>query len=228
MQNTNSTDTHDKYVKSHLLSGKAKVIADVIERRMIIGEYKAGEKVSLDALTKQFDASRQPVAAAANYLGSIGFIEIIPQVGCKVVSLSWQEVGDFYRMYGKIEAAIAGLAAERYQNDDGQRLIDLAKNIASMPFQTSEHRLTYSDKAITFLELFGKMSKSPRMVYRVNGLRQIARFYLLQRNQVDTPSQMVKDHLNLLRSKLAAAIKARKAKQAERLAEAYILAHTTP
>lgn len=218
--------SHEAYVKTHILSGKAKGIADVIERRMIVGEYTAGEKISLEALTKQFDASRQPVAAAANYLGSIGFLEIIPQVGCKVVSLSSQEVEDFYRMYGKVESAIAGLAAERYQSDDGERLIDITESIAAMPCKTSEDRLAYSDNAMEFLELFGEMSKSPRMLYRVKGLRQIARFYLLQMNEDDKPSWEAKDHLNLLRSQLATAIAARQAKHAEHLAEAYILAHT--
>lgn len=211
-----------KSISTSELSGKAGKIANVIESRLIAGDYRFGEKLSIYALAEQFEASRQPVAAAVTYLSGIGYLEIIPQVGCRVVSPSAEEVLDFYRMYSKVEAVIAGLAAERHRGDEAEQLIALGQSIAASPFFTQEDRRRYGDSVTEFHKIYGRMAYSPNMLRRIAGLRRISRFYLWQGKSVNTPDPVTTERINVTRNQLAAAIAARDVAQAERLAEEHI------
>src|SRR3546814_3026362 len=66
-------------------SGKAGQIAVELERRLLLGEYRFGQALSSVQLAKQFDASRQPVSVAISHLRSSGYVEVIPQVGCREI-----------------------------------------------------------------------------------------------------------------------------------------------
>ena len=67
------------------MSSKAAHITE-LEERLVRGTYRFGEALSIYTLAEQFGASRQPVASAVLYLRSVGYLEIIPQVGCRVVA----------------------------------------------------------------------------------------------------------------------------------------------
>ena len=112
-------------------SGKAGRIAAEMERRLMLGEYHFGEPLSATQLARQFDASRQPVFAAIAHLRSSGYVEVIPQVGCRVVSPSPVEIGDFFVALGKIEGAAASFAARRYElGDEAEALLAIGAGAA--------------------------------------------------------------------------------------------------
>jgi len=77
-----------------VLSGKAGLILKNLERRFISGKYRFGELLSITGLAEEFDASRQPVNTAINHLRSMGYVTVVPQVGCKVVSPGNQEIAE--------------------------------------------------------------------------------------------------------------------------------------
>ena len=207
------------------LAGKAGEIAAVLEDRLIAGQYRFGETLSIYALAEQFDASRQPVAAAVIYLRSIGYLEVIPQVGCRVVSPSVQEVIDFFRMYAKVEAVVSGLAAERHEKDEGDRLVELAEQIAASPFKTAEERWNYTVGVTEFHKLASLMARSQTMVERISGLRRISRFYLWQGQSGHEPKPALTDYMNRSRIEVAKAVAARDVDTAERLTETHIRTH---
>lgn len=97
-----------------ILTGKSGLILDELENRFVSGKYQFGEVLSINSLAEEFDASRQPVSTAVSHLRSLGYVNIVPQVGCKVVSPRKQEIADFFYTLGKAESAIAGLAAARW------------------------------------------------------------------------------------------------------------------
>ena len=57
--------------------------------------------------------SRAPVSDAIRRLAVEGLLEILPQVGCRVVLPVPAEVKDLYEVFGATEGVIARLAAER-------------------------------------------------------------------------------------------------------------------
>jgi DNA-binding GntR family transcriptional regulator len=50
---------------------------------------------------------------ALRRLSSEGLVEIIPQVGCRVPVYSGADVSDFFAIFGGMEGAVAGVAAQR-------------------------------------------------------------------------------------------------------------------
>ena len=94
----------------------------LIKERLLDGVYPAGERISLESLRSEFGVSKQPIMDAMRRLESDGLVEILPQVGCRVPSYGPVEVADFYAMFGGMEGAIAGIAAQRWT---GQQLTEL-------------------------------------------------------------------------------------------------------
>lgn len=210
-------------VRANDLSGKAGEIAAVLEERLITGVYRFGETLSMYALAAQFEASRQPVAAAVLYLRSVGYLEVIPQVGCRVVAPSAAEVHDFYVLFARTEGAIARFAAERHSGTEGKDLVAMAKELAENPFKTSYDRRAMADGISHFHEKISAMARSRLLVERISNLRRIFRFYLCQSRSRPVPSSGGPLRLNSLRRELARGIDARKAAAVDALVDDYIV-----
>lgn len=205
------------------LAGKAGEVATQLEERLVRGHYRFGQTLSIYALAEEFGASRQPVASAVLYLRSVGYLEIIPQVGCRVVSPSVQDVQDFYVMFSRTESLIARFAAERYQAHEADELVTMASELAQNPFQTSAHRRAMADGIAHFHDVISALSRSQLLVDRISNLRRIFRFYLSQQRQRPDPVSGPPERMNRLRMELARAISARQPADAERATEDYIL-----
>jgi DNA-binding GntR family transcriptional regulator len=91
----------------------APVVYDLLKERLLEGEFQAGERLSVEALRAEFGVSKQPVMEALRRLSSEGLVEIIPQVGCRVPVYSGADVTDFFAIFGGMEGAVAGVAAQR-------------------------------------------------------------------------------------------------------------------
>lgn len=210
-------------VRGNDLSGKAGEIATVLEERLITGEYQFGQSLSIYTLATQFAASRQPVAAAVLYLRSVGYLEVIPQVGCRVVSPPPEEVLDFYALFARTEGLIARLAAERQADGEAQSLLAMATEMAGNPFRTPYERRAMADGISLFHDKISAMARSPLLVERISNLRRIFRFYLCQSRPRPHQPGGPPSHLNQLRIELAQAIAARRADAVDALVNAYVL-----
>ena len=96
-------------------SGKrlAPVVYEMLKERLLEGTYQAGERLSVETLKTEFEVSKQPVMEALHRLAADGLVEIVPQVGCRVVRYEPQEIADFYAVFAAMEGAVAGVAALR-------------------------------------------------------------------------------------------------------------------
>lgn len=201
-------------------SGKAGEIAAELERRLMVGSYRFGESLSITQLANQFDASRQPVSMAISYLRNMGYVDVIPQVGCRVVSPSTAEIADFFFAMGKIEGAVASFAAARYSGGEAVALQAIAARQPPKALETVAERLTYIRTLNDFHEQIWRMARSPTLENRVGGLRQLSIFYLWQGARTLAPiaaQQLVGE-----RVAIAAAIGARAAARAQTLMESHI------
>lgn len=212
-----------KGVRANDLAGKAGEIAGELEERLVRGHYRFGETLSIYTLAEQFDASRQPVAAAVLYLRSVGYLDIIPQVGCRVVSPTPQEVLDFYVLVSKTEAVISRFAAERHVGHEAQDLLTIAEDLARIPFQSNYDRLAMADGISIFHDRISAMARSQLLVERISNLRRIFRFYLSQGRIRPDPVSGPPVRMNALRIELARSILARNGVEAEQKTDDYIL-----
>jgi DNA-binding GntR family transcriptional regulator len=210
-------------VRPNDLSGKAGEIASVLEERLVRGEYRFGQMLSTYSLAEEFSASRQPVTSAVLYLRTVGYLEVTPQVGCRVVSPSAVEVGDFYVLFSQTEAVIARLAAERHQADEAEELIALADELAANPFASSRDRRAMADGISIFHDQISMMARSPLLVDRISNLRRIFRFYLRQNGVRPDPASGPPHRMNRLRIELAQSVGERSGAKAQQATEDYIL-----
>ncbi|WP_198954380.1 GntR family transcriptional regulator [Kineosporia sp. R_H_3] len=88
-------------------------VYDLLKERLLEGTYSPGQKLRMEELRQEFGVSKQPVMEALRRLSAERLVEIVPQVGCTVMTYSADDVADFYAMFGGFEGAIAAAAAER-------------------------------------------------------------------------------------------------------------------
>ena len=201
-------------------AGKAGEIAAELERRLMIGTYRFGELLSIGQLATQFDASRQPVSMAISHLRGLGFVDVIPQVGCRVVSPSLAEIADFFFVLGKLEGAIASFAAARYQYSEADALVAIAARREPKALTTYDERVDYIHTLNEYLDQVWLMARSTALEQRLARLRQLSIFYLWQGSASLAPvsaKQLIGE-----RREIASAIAARDADAAERLMAAHI------
>ena len=91
----------------------SQVAYDHVKHMLLDGGVPAAGWLPIDEIAAALGASRQPVMDAMKRLVLEGFIEIVPQVGCRVVHPEQREVEDFFRFFAAGEALIAELAAAR-------------------------------------------------------------------------------------------------------------------
>ncbi|ADX75086.1 transcriptional regulator (plasmid) [Pseudarthrobacter phenanthrenivorans Sphe3] len=99
--------------ESQSRSRKRDFVYDAIKRSLIMGEYSLGEELVALKIATTFGTSRQPVMDALRKLQLDGFVEVVPQVGVRVVRPSPAGTVDYYRIFGALEGIAAEMAAER-------------------------------------------------------------------------------------------------------------------
>lgn len=85
------------------------------------GGLNPGDRISSDGVGRRLSISRAPVSDAIRRLTVEGLLEILPQVGCRVVRPVASETRDLYELFGATEGVIARLAAERRSASDAER-----------------------------------------------------------------------------------------------------------
>ncbi|MBM4760957.1 GntR family transcriptional regulator [Bacillus sp. B15-48] len=90
---------------------KSVAVYDELKKELLTGKWKFGEKILVNELIEKFDVSRRPVMDAMKMLQSDGYIEIIPQSGCKVVDYNKKNILDQLLLSSTLESLCAELAA---------------------------------------------------------------------------------------------------------------------
>jgi DNA-binding GntR family transcriptional regulator len=97
-----------------------------IKEALLDGVHPCGARLGVEAIAAELGISRQPVMDAMRRLQTEGFVEVVPQVGCRVVDPDPAEVEDFFRLLAATEGTFAELAARRRTADEAQALVALA------------------------------------------------------------------------------------------------------
>src|SRR4249920_1802129 len=84
-----------------------------LKELLLGGGLEPGDQISSESVGRVLSISRAPVTDAIRRLTVEGLLEILPQVGCRVVRPVPAEVKDLYELFGATEGVIARLAAER-------------------------------------------------------------------------------------------------------------------
>jgi len=102
--------------------------ASYLKGLLLDGGLEPGQPISIAAVTRAMEVSRQPVMDAVRRLEIEGFIQVLPQIGCRVVAPKAEAVGDFFQFFARAEGLVCRLAAERRSEEQAkalQLLVDL-------------------------------------------------------------------------------------------------------
>jgi DNA-binding GntR family transcriptional regulator len=114
----------------------ASVVYDGIKESLLDGDHRAGERLSVDELTRTFGVSKQPVMDALRRLAIDGLVEIIPQVGVEVARYTPEEIDDFFELFASVESTAAGLAATRRSTTQLEDLDAIGARIEALTHHT--------------------------------------------------------------------------------------------
>jgi DNA-binding GntR family transcriptional regulator len=96
-----------------------------LRHAIIEGEYKPGQHLGEDELCNRFSVSRTPVREALKLLAKENIVEITPNSGARVVTLSQDDVTALYDMLIILEGAATRLAALKMTADQIKKLQEL-------------------------------------------------------------------------------------------------------
>jgi DNA-binding GntR family transcriptional regulator len=87
------------------------------------GRWQPGDTLSTYALAEELEISRTPILEALKRLQAEGLVEIIPQVGCRVVHPTPARVDELFALRGAVEGLAAEGAATRISEREIRELM---------------------------------------------------------------------------------------------------------
>lgn len=128
------------------------------------GGLDPGDQISSESVGRVLSISRAPVSDAIRRLTVEGLLEILPQVGCRVVRPVPAEVRDLYEVFGASEGVIARWAAERRSEPEAEQFRDLCASLASvagLPAEPNARFLELRRRNRRRYEMLHKLARSP-------------------------------------------------------------------
>jgi DNA-binding GntR family transcriptional regulator len=152
-----------------------------LKERLLEGDLAAGAKISVVEITRDLECSRVPVMEALKRLESEGFVRIVPQVGCRVVTPLPADVRDFFSLFAAVEGTVTRFAAARRSPAEAAEFdatcagIDAALRAAAPP---GEPDPTYRRLNLLFHSHIHRMARAPVATAIASGLWDRSDFYI--------------------------------------------------
>ena len=93
-----------------------------LQRDILTGKYRPGEKLTEQKLCKEYGASRTPIREALRQLETDGLVENILNRGCFVIGLSDQDYRDMFDLRKAYEIQAVRWGIERITDEEMDRL----------------------------------------------------------------------------------------------------------
>jgi DNA-binding GntR family transcriptional regulator len=93
-------------------------VADRLRELILSGELEPRSRVNELELCERFGTSRTPLREAIKILSSEGLVELLPNRGARVASLSAGEIDEMVQVVAGLEAVAAELACQRAADDE--------------------------------------------------------------------------------------------------------------
>lgn len=202
-------------------------LADVayshIKEKLLRGAYTPGQKLPIDEIALELNASRQPIMDSVKRLAGEGLVEIIPQVGSRVISPRRSEIVDFIRLFISVESMIAELAAQRADDDDKAELRRIVQDFKKV-LRDGNLKKARSDAYLKHNRLFHmqihRMAHSPVVAQIGMSMFDRMDFYISTATPLESRVGAAADE----HERIALAIVANDTARARHLSESHLLA----
>lgn len=123
--------TSDDFSRPLVAPKLATLALERLERAILEGDLKPGQRLSETALAKRFGISRGPLREALGQLEGRRLVERVTNLGARVVSVSATELTDLMVVRESLEGMACRLAAERMTGADLDALAALLESHAA-------------------------------------------------------------------------------------------------
>jgi DNA-binding GntR family transcriptional regulator len=150
------------------------------KRMLFDGTLAPGAKLRVEDVVASLHTSRQPVMDAFKRLASEGYLEITPQVGCRVVVPDAAEIADFFLILGAVQGLAADMAAERRSAEEVSKLDAIGIEIDRLLEESPERIDIAAFRGLDhdFQRLLDAMAHSDTVGHVASGLLDRRDFYL--------------------------------------------------
>ena len=162
---------------------KADLVFDTLRARLISGWRAYGETLNPVEIAEEFGVSRRPVMDAMGRLELAGFIEIIAQVGCRVIVPERRAVREHFYTAGVLDGAAARLAALGATDVQRRALREAVEQSAAAAGARDQHAFEVANKRFhaTLLAAGGNQ----RLAQLARQAWDLSDFYLQRRTEDD-------------------------------------------
>lgn len=171
-------------------------VADALRAAVVSGEMKPGRVYSAPVLAARFGVSATPVREAMLDLAKRGLVEVVPNKGFQVTSVSEEELDEITEIRLMLEPPAAAAAARVATPEDAAELLTLAKAIVDAA--TAGDLISYLDADREFHGRLLALHGNNRLVEIVYDLRDQTRLYglasLSDRGMLDVSAR---EHLEM-------------------------------
>jgi DNA-binding GntR family transcriptional regulator len=194
------------------------LVQDEIERLILSGEIKAGERLNENALASRLGVSRGPVREAARGLEKAGLVRVVVNRGAFVRQISIDEAAELY----DLRAALFGMACRRLAESRSQEHLNVLAALVSRMERAQRRRdsAAYYPLNLEFHQALLRFSGSARLEAMYGGLVKEA--HLFRRYALSRAPNMRAS--NAEHRALLAAIAGGRAAEARRLGEQHVFA----
>jgi DNA-binding GntR family transcriptional regulator len=162
---------------------KADLVFETLKTRLIAGWRAYGETLNTVEIAEEFGVSRRPVMDAMSRLELAGFIEIIAQVGCRVIVPERGAVREHFFTAAVLDGAAARLAAGNATDVQRRALSEALVQSKTSAQARDQHAFEAANKRFhaTLLAAGGNQ----RLTQLARQAWDLSDFYLQRRTQDD-------------------------------------------
>ncbi len=162
---------------------KADLVFETLKTRLIAGWRGYGETLNTVEIAEEFGVSRRPVMDAMSRLELAGFIEIIAQVGCRVIVPERRAVREHFFTAGVLDGAAARLAAGNATDVQRRALSEALEQSNTSALARDQHAFEAANKRFhaTLLAAGGNQ----RLTQLARQAWDLSDFYLQRRTEDD-------------------------------------------
>lgn len=109
-------------------------VAQELRRRILAGDYAAGEKLQQEQIAAELGVSRSPVREALGQLEAEGLVVLTPQKGAQVSPISRDEISELFELRMLVEPHLLGLAIPAMTRADFDSAAAVIAEMADIEF----------------------------------------------------------------------------------------------
>lgn len=151
------------------------VVCETLRDAVRRGILQPGERLMEIQLAEDLGVSRTPVREAIRKLEMEGYVIMMPRRGTYVADLSIRDINEVFEIRTSLESLASGLAAERINEDELEKLQRLLVEIGAYIKSGDMEGIVRTDTE--FHDLLYQASRNTRLVGIISNLReQLTRF----------------------------------------------------